>query len=238
MSATSITTREDVAERRTYSREEWDRKLDAIPVSRADLNSLVMNYLIIEGYQSAAYKFAQEANISATGALDSINARVQIRAAVHAGDIQTAIEKINDLNPELLDTNPELHFALLRLQLIELIKQCLASPTRDIQPALSFGMSHLASRAQKNPAFLADLEKTMALLCFSPENLAPPLAELLNPELRWQVAAKVNEAMLEAQGVMKEAKLWGLVRVWGWGENALKAEKTVDFPSLEINDMK
>jgi hypothetical protein len=60
-----------------------------------------MNYLIIEGYQSAALKFAQEANISSSVALDSIDDRMQIRAAIHAGAIQEAIERINDLNPEV-----------------------------------------------------------------------------------------------------------------------------------------
>ncbi|KAK9465944.1 CTLH/CRA C-terminal to lish motif domain-containing protein [Lipomyces arxii] len=192
-----------------------------------------MNYLIIEGYQSAALKFAQEANISSSVALDSIDDRMKIRASIHAGDIQNAIERINDLNPELLDTNPELHFALLRLQLVELIKKCTATPNGDIQPILNFASIHLASRAQKNPAFLADLEKTMALLCFSPDNLVPQLVELIDPSLRRQVAARVNEAILEAQGVMREAKMRGLVRLWGWAENALRQEK-VDFPSLDL----
>lgn len=60
-----------------------------------------MNYLIIEGYQSAASKFAQEANISSSVALDSIEDRIRIRAAIHAGHIPEAVERINDLNPEV-----------------------------------------------------------------------------------------------------------------------------------------
>ncbi len=60
-----------------------------------------MNYLIIEGYQSAAIKFAQEANISPSIDLDSINDRIAIRNAIYRGDIQGAIEHINELNPEV-----------------------------------------------------------------------------------------------------------------------------------------
>ncbi|KAK9455426.1 CTLH/CRA C-terminal to lish motif domain-containing protein [Dipodascopsis uninucleata] len=195
-----------------------------------------MNYLIIEGYQSAAAKFAQEANVSSSVALDSISDRMAIRSAIHAGDIQSAIEKINDLNPELLDTNPELHFQLLRLQLIELIRKCTAERNGDIQPILTFATTHLASRSQKNPAFLADLERTMALLCFPQDNLIPQLRELMDPSLRRQVAVSVNEAILESQGIMKEARMRGLVRLWGWGENALKQEK-MEFPSLDLKNI-
>jgi len=60
-----------------------------------------MNYLIIEGYKSAAVNFAQEANMSPQVDLDSIQERVDIRHAIHHGDIQTAIERINELHPEV-----------------------------------------------------------------------------------------------------------------------------------------
>lgn len=60
-----------------------------------------MNYLIIEGYKSAAVKFAQEANISPQVDLESIQERVEIRNAIHQGDIQAAVERINELNPEV-----------------------------------------------------------------------------------------------------------------------------------------
>lgn len=73
----------------------------ANPWDGRDLNTLVMNYLIIEGYKSAAVNFAQEANMSHQVDLDSIQERVDIRHAIHHGDIQTAIERINELHPEV-----------------------------------------------------------------------------------------------------------------------------------------
>ena len=60
-----------------------------------------MNYLIIEGYESAAIKFAQEANISPHFQFYDIQERVQIRNAIHSGDIRTAIERINELYPQV-----------------------------------------------------------------------------------------------------------------------------------------
>ena len=68
----------------------------------SDINSLIMDYLITEGYPSAAQKFAIEANIPPSSTdLESINERVEIRNSIHRGDLQTAIEKINELNPQV-----------------------------------------------------------------------------------------------------------------------------------------
>ncbi|KAG0642103.1 hypothetical protein HOY80DRAFT_952320 [Tuber brumale] len=212
---------------------DWEKKVDEVKVSKADLNTLVMNYLIIEGYKSAAVNFAQEANMSPQVDLDSIQERVDIRHAIHHGDIQTAIERINELHPDLLETNLPLHFSLLRLQLIELIRNCTQSPDGDISEALAFATTHLAPRAPGNSKFLQDLERTMALLCFPMENLAPPLAELMDPALRRQVAAKVNEAILEIQGVPKEAKIRRLVRLRAWAEHRMR-DGHREVPNMDL----
>ena len=66
-----------------------------------DINYVIMDYLIREGYPSAAQKFALEANIQPTIDLESIQERVEIRNAIYGGDIQSAIEKINELNPQV-----------------------------------------------------------------------------------------------------------------------------------------
>jgi len=67
----------------------------------SDLNSVIMDYLISEGYPSAAQKFALEANIQPQVDVESIRERVEIRNAIYGGDIRSAIEKINELNPQV-----------------------------------------------------------------------------------------------------------------------------------------
>ncbi len=67
----------------------------------SDLNAVIMDYLISEGYPSAAQKFAHEANITPMMDVDSVEERVAIREALHKGDIQTAIERINEVNPQV-----------------------------------------------------------------------------------------------------------------------------------------
>lgn len=65
-----------------------------------------MDYLISEGYPSAAQKFALEANIQPEVDVESIRERVEIRNAIYGGHIQSAIEKINELNPQVRFTHP------------------------------------------------------------------------------------------------------------------------------------
>lgn len=134
----------------------------------------------------------------------------------------------------MLDTNSPLHFSLLRLQLIELIRKSTTSRDGDITEVLAFASTQLAPRVPGNPAFQQDLERTMALLCFPMDKLAPPLAELMDPALRRQVASKVNEAILEAQGVPKEAKIRRMIRLRAWAEQKMRSTIKEDAPNLDL----
>ena len=139
------------------------------------------------------------------------------------------------MKKQILDTDPSLHFSLLRLQLIELIRKCTATPDGDITPALEFATTHLAPRAPGNSLFLEDLERTMALLCFPKDNLAPPLAELMDHALRRRVAAQVNETIMEAQGLQREPKIRSLVKLRAWSEDRARASrKDRDLPKLDL----
>ncbi|KAJ0417010.1 CTLH/CRA C-terminal to lish motif domain-containing protein [Aspergillus carlsbadensis] len=206
----------------------FERKVDDVKPSKTDMNRLVMDYLVTNGYPAAAQKFAHEANIQTVDA-EAIHERVEIRTAIYSGNIQSAIEKINELNPQILDENPSLHFALLRLQLVELIRSCSLDPDGDITPALEFATSQLAPRAPTNPQFLEDLEKTLALLIFPKENLTPSLAPLLHSDLRRDICAKVNAAILQNQGARTEALLCDFARLYAWAEQKAREAKK-DIP--------
>jgi len=67
-----------------------------------------MDYLVIEGYKSAAEEFSQEASLSAPVDFESIESRMDIREALQRGDVEDAITRINDLNPEV----SSLHFLI------------------------------------------------------------------------------------------------------------------------------
>jgi glucose-induced degradation protein 8 len=60
-----------------------------------------MDYLVVEGYKSAAEEFSREANIMPAVDFDSIGSRMEIREALQRGDVDEAITRVNDLNPEV-----------------------------------------------------------------------------------------------------------------------------------------
>lgn len=217
---------------------QWDAALDGVGVSKAALDSIVMDYLIVEGHKTAAQQLAKDANMDLTLSMDSINHRHEIRALIHSGKIEGAISHINEASPELLERNEDLHFDLLRLQLIEMIRdandQNLSSENFPYKQILEFAASNLAQKATKNR--LDDLEETMALLCFQPSELVPRLQALLDLKLRRSVAASVNEVLLKQQKFDGEAKIKGLIKLWGWAEHQCTKEK-VNFRKLDESDL-
>lgn len=60
-----------------------------------------MDYLVIEGFKTAAEEFSKEAGLAAPVDLDSIESRMNIREALQRGDVGEAITRVNDLNPEV-----------------------------------------------------------------------------------------------------------------------------------------
>ena len=104
----------------------------------------------------------------------------QIRSALRQGDVTSAIEMANDLNPETLDTSPRLFFRLQLQRLIEFIRD------NKVTEALDFAESELAPLTDLHPDFLEELEETMALFAFEDQQ-ASPLAHLLEPAQRHKV---------------------------------------------------
>lgn len=60
-----------------------------------------MDYLVIEGYKTAAEEFSKEANLAPPVDLDSIETRMSIREAVQRGEVEEAIAKVNDLDSDV-----------------------------------------------------------------------------------------------------------------------------------------
>jgi hypothetical protein len=55
----------------------------------------------------------------------------------------------------------------------------------------------------------------------------------MDPQLRRRVGGEVNEAIMVAQGVQKEAKIRGLVRLRAWGEQMLRNQRK-DIPAMDL----
>ncbi|KIM22381.1 hypothetical protein M408DRAFT_332948 [Serendipita vermifera MAFF 305830] len=235
-------------------------------ITKRDLNRLVLDYLILEGYRTAAESFASEAatdlpsNAAQQVEEANIEMRIQIKEKVESGDVMGAIEMCNDLDPEILDARPRLHFHLLTQSLIELIRHGRTAE------ALMFAKTELAPRAERNEEFLKELESVMCLLVYGATgpgtgkekskdkakeqdkgnkdqatgsvtfDAPPSLLELLSTQHRDLTASELNTALLASLslgGPRHEPRLAELMRLCAWGENAL-VKNGVAFPRLEI----
>lgn len=91
------------------------------------LHDLVVDYLICGGYYEAAQLLCEDAKIKypeeSTINVDTLEKRNAIRNSIVTGDLESTLVQIEELAPNLLSTNSELHFKLLRQQLVELIRK-------------------------------------------------------------------------------------------------------------------
>lgn len=121
---------------------EWFDKLREARVDKQDMNMLVMDYFIKEGYAEAAAAFQKESlteprsngNTVSPVHLATLKSRTAVREAVHEGDVLKAIDRVNELDPKILEERPNLSFKLQRERLIELI-QCAPAPSPAPSPA-------------------------------------------------------------------------------------------------------
>ncbi|KAF2076802.1 hypothetical protein CYY_001879 [Polysphondylium violaceum] len=208
---------------KSISKEEWEKKLATVDISKSELNKLVMNYLVIEGYQQAAEKFQEESGTVSMVDLNSIADRMAIRSAIQSGDVEKGIEIVNDLNPEILDTNPQLFFHLQQQKLIELIRKGM------INEALQFAQEELAPQGEENNKFLEELERTISLLAFEDINKSP-LSSLLEHSQRQKTASSLNSAILASQSQDKDPKLPTILKLLHWAQSQLDTKCT--YPKI------
>lgn len=187
------------------------------------MNSLIMNYLVTEGFKESAEKFRLESGIQPSIDLNQLDDRIRIRDEIQNGCIESAISLVNSLHPELLDNDRYLYFHLQQQHLIELIRQ------KNIEGALDYAQTHLAERGEENPEILSELERTLALLAFEdPEK--SPFGELLHLSQRQKVASELNAAILEVDAT---PKLANLLRLLLWSQEELNKNK-VKYPQMAL----
>lgn len=150
--------------------------------------------------------------------------QIKIRDAVEAGRIGEAIELVNEVDPEILDTDSKLFFHLQQQQLLELIKQ------GDIEKVLCFAQSELSARGEESPEFLDELEQSLAILAFEDPS-SSPFSELLQHSQRLKVVSELNAALLASQDQEATSKLSTLMKLVLWSQDQLEG-KGLSFPKL------
>lgn len=210
--------------KKIMTREEWEKKLNNVRIRKEDMNRLVMNFLVTEGFVEAAEKFRLESGTEPDIDLATITDRMAVKKAVQCGNIEDAIEKVNDLNPEILDTNPQLFFHLQKQRFIEMIRN------GKVEEALEFAQEELAPRGEENQTFLEELERTVTLLVFE-DAANSPLGDLLDVSQRMRTASEVNAAILTSQSHEKDPKLPSLLKLLICAQNQL--DEKAAYPRIK-----
>lgn len=125
---------------------------------------------------------------------------------------------------QILDQDAHLHFALLRLQLVELIRNS-SEGDKNVMTAIQFARDQLGPRASRQPAFLKPLENTMAILLYPRDSLKPEQAAIMHPNLRREVSDMVNKAILHRQTQRREAAIRHLVKIRAWAEETARSSR-------------
>ncbi|KAJ8951784.1 hypothetical protein NQ318_019757 [Aromia moschata] len=194
------------------AKEDWLKLLEDNDLGRSNMNKLIMNYLVTEGFKEAAEKFQQESGIIPSVELHSLDDRIRIRDAIMNGRVQEATAFINQLHPELLDNDRYLYFHLQR------------KPWRSPR-AIS------AKQAREDSSVLSELERTVALLAFE-DPLNSPFGDLLAPSHRQKVASEVNAAILKMEHQETTApKISTLLKLILWAQEKLN-KKSIKYPKM------
>jgi len=162
------------------------------PAVRDLSHQLVLDYLRLSGRTRAARYLEKELDVTGPSQVTDKDEELgEIRRHILQGDIQGAVEAINDALPELLDSDESLMFRLKLQAFVELLR----SPGYDLKEALAFAAEELVPCP---PDHRKALEETMALMAF--ENpIDSPLKHVFDRQKG--LAHEVNRRMLKSQGI-------------------------------------
>ncbi|KAF6154698.1 hypothetical protein GIB67_038667 [Kingdonia uniflora] len=198
------------------------RNYDNIEIKDSDVRHIVLSHLVHNCFKETAESF-----ISSTGMEHPANypadmdKRKPIFQFALEGNALKAIELTNQLAPNLLTENQDLHFDLLSLHFVELVgsRKCLEFAQTKLTP---FGKVH---------KYVAKLEDFMALLAYEePKN--SPMFHLLSMEYRQHVADSLNRAILAHANLPSYSALEKLIQQTTAVRQCLHLELGKDGSSL------
>lgn len=206
----------------------------AQPCVEPSIPILLLNYFVVMAYEDSSVRMARELGFIKSNKdaeelnrIYKIRERAQIRELIKKGDVSKAMEEINsqfgvevlenltpDAKSKKKSNDEDLHFKLLLLNLIEMIRKHhqTASTGKDsnkfILELIEYSQDKLALKAGSNKEYMKELELVMTLLLFpmeAPRNstgdkikLPKSLKNLYSLSLRSKIADLVNRKLLQS----------------------------------------
>ncbi|CAN0847811.1 Glucose-induced degradation protein 8 homolog [Linum grandiflorum] len=166
---------------------------DHVTIKDRDVEDIILSYLVHNCYKETVESFVSSTGMKQPpGYLQGIEKRKIAPAEIFQyaleGNALKAIELTEQLAPDLLEKNQDLHFDLLSLHFVELV--C----SRKCHGALEFAQAKL-TQFGKVQKYVEKLEDFMALLAYE-EPEKSPMFHLLSLEHRQQVVDSLNRAIL------------------------------------------
>lgn len=283
-----------------YYRQEKMRLYDSVREEEDDVSSrvqsLVRAYLSHNGYVDSARAMAVDISTQTDQAVNyppidmEASNRQRIRSSVMVGDMDSALEMLEQLFPEVLQKDEHLHFQLRCRKFIEMMRLCAESQVQadvafsesqesedaafvqNVQSNLDISMEDVStplkrdkhgnsngnglkrdSKAlldeailygqqlqalyanQTNPIFRARLEDVFSLVAYS-DPLSSPVAHLLMPSLRVEIAEDINRAILVSSGKSARSELEEIVASVGTKIGGVKGAEFVNVQRDFLRD--
>eukprot|EP01025_Chloroclados_australasicus_P019844 TRINITY_DN2089_c0_g1_i1.p2 TRINITY_DN2089_c0_g1~~TRINITY_DN2089_c0_g1_i1.p2 ORF type:complete len:247 (-),score=32.81 TRINITY_DN2089_c0_g1_i1:392-1132(-) len=218
---------------KAYSLGMWRQKMQEVKLDKTTMDQLVMDYLLHEGLYDAAQSFAQETGLTVEGDIQEVQERQNVRRCLRQGDIDAAIQRINDFDPEILDTDQSMYFNLYQQKFLELMRE------GKLVEALTFTRENL-SHIQGNPQFMNEFQKSAEILIYENPKESQAGQNLLSYERVMEVASKTNQSLVGRNGQRKDETVLQLIfkhLVWGQKELAqigCKFPQITDWNRMEL----
>jgi glucose-induced degradation protein 8 len=217
---------------------ETEQSDSAASLTKTDINALIMDYFLLEGYQDVVLEFSNESFFSTsqspehTEALLTLDARNYIRSQISNGNILGSLEVIQREFPEIL-IDPTLLFKLYQQHFVE----CLVSG--NLQNALEFASEKIAPLAIQSRGILQEMEQMMCLVLFAhptaqADEVPSKYQSRLSLEQRHTLAAEINSTILKSQGQRSEPRVVTALKEMAHHQKALKRKVHLAFPQPEI----
>lgn len=220
-------------DRKSFTREQWRKNVqDANPHDRSGSDQatnepaipmLLLNYFVVMAYEDSSIRMAKELgyiktnkDVNEFNSIYMIKKRAYIKELIKKGQILIAMEKITELfGIEVLEnlndhvTDEDLHFKLLLLNLIEMIrthndKGPVDDQEQFILDLIAYAQDKLALKASSKKEYMKEVELVMTLLLFplsdsnGSSHLPKGLKQLYSLNLRTKVADLVNRKLLQS----------------------------------------
>ncbi|KAM3147530.1 hypothetical protein pb186bvf_000337 [Paramecium bursaria] len=195
---------------KNFNNEDWHLNNKQISISKNDMNQLVLNFFIVEGYREAAINFSKATGIKLSlGEIEKMTDRIETKQNILNGQIDIVLDKFKT-NP-----NTRILFSLKMQKLIEIIKQ------NQIKEAIDYAQREIIQHLIEEPSLLEETEKVMSLIAFEDMNQSPH-NQLLKNSQRIKIASEINAQYLILEGNgMLDAKLTILMKLLQWAQKSL-----------------